>query len=243
MIIGILGLGEVGSAISQLCQQKHQVVSRTRHHDELKGKKIDILHICIPYNQQFASVASKTIKELSPLLTIIDSTVAPGTTQKLQRQTKANLVHAPITGIHPHLYEYLKVFIKPLGASNDQAYQMAKKHFQELGVKTIRFNSPQETELAKLLCTTYYAWNIFFEKWVFDLCRKTKTDFNQVYSQWNKIYNTGYRVTKPNVIRPILKHVPGPIGGHCLMPNINILQSWLKNELTHFMLHQNRHTK
>lgn len=243
MNIGILGLGEVGQAIKKLCQPKHQVYVRDLSFDEIKKKPIDILHICIPYNKIFNSVVKKTIDELKPQLTIINSTVKPGTTKALYQKTKAKLVHAPIIGIHPHLYSHLKIFTKPLGAVNKSSYQLAKKHFNSLGVKTTRFKSPLESELAKILSTTYYAWNILFEKWVHKLCTKTQTDFDQVYTQWNQIYNTGYKNSKPNVIRPILKHQPGPIGGHCLIPNAEILNLWLSDSVTKFILSQNNKAK
>ena len=93
------------------------------------------------------------------------------------------------------------------------------------------------------MSTTYYAWNILFEKYLHQLSKKHKANFNQVYTKWNKIYNAGYKKTKPNVIRPILKHFPGPIGGHCLIPNVKILDKWLKDNFTKFILAQNKAAK
>jgi len=243
MNIGILGLGEVGNAIKKLCIQKHKVFVRTLDSDQIKNNKIDVLHICIPYTDQFEKIIAGAIKQINPVLIIINSTVKPGTTQSLYKKTKALLVHAPIIGDHPHLYKYLKVFTKPLGAVNTKAYKLAQKHFSDLGVKTIRFNSPLESELAKIMSTTYYAWNILFEKYLHQLSKKHKANFNQVYTKWNKIYNAGYKKTKPNVIRPILKHFPGPIGGHCLIPNVKILDKWLKDNFTKFILAQNKAAK
>jgi hypothetical protein len=244
MNIGILGLGEVGQAIKKLCAQKHRVFCRDLKFDEIKRQKIDFLHVCIPYSQDFEKIVTKTIKELKPQLTIIDSTVAPGTTQNLYKKTKSLLAHCPILGKHPHLYRYQKIFQKPIGAINQKAYALTKKHFQELGVKTARFDSPFESELAKLLETTYYSFNIVFEKWVHEICRQKKANFHQVYTTFNQIYNQGYKKTLPNVIRPILKHQPGPIGGHCLIPNVKILRSWLnKDGFLTFILQQNERAK
>lgn len=243
MNIGILGLGEVGSAMKQLCEQKHQVFGRTRHNDELSAKKIDILHICIPYSNEFEKVVVIAIKELEPKLVIIDSTVKPGTTQSIYKKTNTSLVHAPINGIHPNLYKYLKEFVKPLGATSEDAYQQAKTHFEELGVKTTKFDTPLETELAKVMCTTYYAWNILYEKWLHYTAAKNHANFDQVYTQWNTFYNEGYSTSKPNVRRPILTHMPGPIGGHCLLPNLTILKEWLGDDVITFMLTRNNKAK
>jgi len=243
MNIGILGLGEVGQAIKQLCEQKHTVYGRTHTLDELTGKGIDVLHVCIPYTPEFETTVIATIAKLKPKLVIIDSTVEPGTTASIFKKTQTDLVHAPINGIHPHLYKYLKEFVKPLGATSETAYHQAKMHFEELGVKTVRFDSPFETELAKVLCTTYYAWNILYEKWVHELALTNNANFNQVYTQWNELYNQGYQKSKPNVHRPILRHMPGPIGGHCLLPNLNILKNWLNDDFINFMLEKNSQAK
>jgi UDP-N-acetyl-D-mannosaminuronate dehydrogenase len=243
MKIGILGLGEVGSAIKKLVSAKHEVFVRELTFDEIGDKQLDILHICIPFNDKFNSIVAPLIKQTQPKLTIIDATVKPGTTQALHQKTGLNLVHAPIDGVHPHLYEYLFKFTKPIGPVNEASYKLAKKHFQELGVKTIRFNSPMETELAKALSTTYYGWNIIFEKWTHQLCTKLEVDFNQVYTEYNQIYNEGYAQELPNVRRPVLAHKTGEIGGHCVLPNAEILQKMSPNDFTDFLLKQNKKLK
>lgn len=243
MKVGILGVGEVGSAIKELVEKKHQVVVRDLDQDEFSGQNLEILHICIPYTRKFEKIVADAIKETKPQLTIINSTVKPGTTQAIHAKTQANVVHAPMIGDHPHLFKYLGVFTKPLGASSDKAYQLAKDHFETLGVKTTQFDSPLESELAKIMSTTYYAWNILFEKWLWQVSQKNRANFDQVYTQWNQIYNQGYKSSKPNVVRPILKHQPGPIGGHCLLPNAKILDDWLSDEVTKFILSQNKKSK
>jgi len=243
MNIGVLGFGDVGKAISKLCQQKHQVFIKDLDKNEFTNQTIDILHVCIPWNSKFENIISKEIKSLNPKLTIISSTVKPGATQNLYKKTNTLLVHAPVIGVHPHLYKSLKTFTKPLGAVNSQAFLLAQKHFKELGVKVIRFDSPFETELAKIFSTTYYAWNILFEKWLHRVSQKTHTNFDQVYTQWNQIYNAGYKKSKPNVIRPILKHSPGPIGGHCLIPNAKIIDEWLNDAFSNFIISQDKNSQ
>ncbi len=243
MIVGVIGLGEVGKAIRTLCRKKHTVYGRNRSIDQIKGKQIDILHICFGYSDVLVPTVVKAIKELRPKLVIIDATVKPGTTQQIYKKTKIPIVHAPIIGKHPRLYEYLFEIPKIIGAVNEKSYRMAKKHFEELGVKTIRFNSPLESELGKLLCTTYYGWNIIFEKFVHRVCKQLGADPQQVYRQFNQIYNKGYERTLPHVRRPILKHVPGEIGGHCVIPNALIIQKWIKDEFSAFLLSQNEKAK
>jgi len=243
MTIGVIGLGEVGTAIIKLCKQKHRVYGRNRSIDQIKGKIIDVLHICFGYSDVLIPTVVKAIKELRPKLVIIDATVKPGTTQEIYKKTKVPIVHAPIIGKHPQLYKYLFEMPKIIGAVNDKSYRMAKKHFEELGLKTVRFSSPLESELGKLLCTTYYGWNIIFEKFVHRVCKQLGADPKQVYRQFNEVYNKGYARTLPHVRRPILKHVSGEIGGHCVIPNARILQHWFKDEFTAFLLSQNEKAK
>ena len=238
--IAILGLGEVGFAIKKLVDQKHNTFVREIDSDEVAGQSIDIVHICIPYTSKFNSIVIDFINETKPDLAIINSTVKPGTTESIYKMTKADIVHAPILGVHPNLYDYLFKFTKFIGPVNESAYKKAKNHFEDLGVKTKRFNSPRETELAKTLSTTYYGWNIIFEKWVHKLCQDNQLDFDNVYTQYNQNYNQGYQEELPEVTRPVLKHHRGEIGGHCVIPNAQIIQDWIKDDFTKFILEQNK---
>lgn len=231
MIVGILGLGQVGIAIKKLCRKKYHVVGRDITIDEFKSvATIDILHICIPYSETFEQTVVQTIKEVQPALVIIDSTVLPGTTQAIIKKTTVRIAHCPILGKHPNLAEYQKIFLKPVGTNDESVYKMVQKHFQTIGVRTVKFSSSLDSELAKVLDTTYYAWNILFEKWVWDICTSVGANFAEVYTEFNTIYNQGYRKELPLVLRPVLKHRFGPIGGHCLIPNLIILKHWLNKE-------------
>lgn len=243
MIVGIIGLGEVGKAIKKLCQKKHKVYAKTRSINELAGKEVDVLHLCFPYSSSFVDTAVSEIEEFKAKLVINDSSVKPGTTQEIYQKTAIPIVHAPIIGKHPGLYKYLFEIKKIIGPASSESYKAAKKHFEELGIKTIRFRSPLESEMAKILSTTYYGWNIIYEKYVYALCQEFGADFNQVYTKLNRLYNQGYKRTLPNVSRPILKHMEGPIGGHCVIPNAQILNDWLGDELTSFLLIQNAKEK
>ncbi len=243
MIVGIIGMGEVGGAIKKLCEKKHEVYWRTRSEDTLSGKQIDILHLCFPFNENFKQTAIDAINELRPKLVINDSSVEPGVTEDIYSATNTLIVHAPIIGKHPDLYKYLFELDKIIGPINDEAFQLAKLHFEDLGVKTVRFNSPRESELAKILSTTYYGWNIIFEKFVHRLCKEQGLEFDNVYTKLNTLYNEGYAKTLPYVRRPVLKHEDGEIGGHCIVPNARIINSWINDEFTQFLLAQNEKAK
>lgn len=243
MTVGIIGVGEVGTAIRKLCRKKHKVYGRTRRSDELKGKSVDVLHLCYPYTDTFVQTAVNAIRELKPSLVINESSVKPGTTEEICKKTRVSIVHSPVIGRHPGIYQYLFETEKIIGPADEKSYRKAKKYYEDLGLKTIRFKSPLESEMAKLLCTTYYGWSIIFEKFVHRICEQFGADFKEVYTKLNELYNRCYRKTMPHVRRPILKHMPGPIGGHCVIPNAKILNEWLGDEFTTFLLIQNEKEK
>jgi len=252
MNVGIIGFGEVGSAIKRLMESQYTVTTRDINFDELKSP-IDYLHICIPYNQKFEDIVVKAIEELQPRLTIIHSTVKPGTTKQIYKKSKAPIVHSPFMGVHPikpngqfihgqghDLFDYFKRFPKMIGPVTSESAQVAQDHFESVGLETKTFDTSDETEMGKILSTTYYGWNIIFEKWVHSICQQNELNFDQVYTQYNTIYNNGYKQTLPGVVRPVLKHHQGEIGGHCVIPNASIIQDWLQDEFTRFLLEQNK---
>jgi len=231
-IIGVLGTGQVGGAIKKLTKKYFSVLTKNLSEDNLKNNKIDILHVCIPYTKDFSNVVVKQTLLNKPNLVIINLTIKPGTTRQIFNNTKINIVHSPVMGVHPKLYYYLFQFPKFIGPINKTSGKLAKKHFVQMDLKTIVLNNPEETELAKLFDTTYYGLNIVFCKWVKEICSNKKLNFSNVYTKFNHAYNEGYKNTLPNVIRPILKPVPGPIGGTCVVSNAKILNEFIPNKIS-----------
>jgi UDP-N-acetyl-D-mannosaminuronate dehydrogenase len=239
--VGILGIGEVGSAIAKLVKPKHNLYLKDIDKDEIQTKQLDVLHICIPYSKKFPKIITNIISKIKPKLVIIESTVPIETTHLIACKTDSLLVHSPIRGIHPNLVKCLKEFVKFIGPTSSPAAKAAKKYYASLGVKTKILQSSRETELGKLLSTTYYALCITWHQEMERFCRKYKVDFNQAITQFNQTYNQGYQQLKPDVIRPVLS--PGFIGGHCLMPNINLLKQSFKSNFLEQIISSNNKKK
>ena len=102
--VGILGYGEVGQAIAKFYGKP--LIKDINRDDGLNG--VEILHVCIPYNNSFIKTVKGQIKKIKPKLTIIHSTVALGTTKKIG----GAVVHSPVRGVHPKIYEGIKTFVK-----------------------------------------------------------------------------------------------------------------------------------
>ncbi|MFH1392726.1 MAG: hypothetical protein ABIG90_03630 [bacterium] len=221
--IGILGYGEVGKAIAKF--YKNPKIKDLKTDDGLEN--LDILNICIPYSDNFIEIVKKQIKYSKPKLTIIHSTIAPGTTKKIG----GDIVHSPIRGVHPNLYPSIKIFVKYIGADNKKAGLMAQKHLTSLGIKTKLFMPSATTELGKLLSTTYYGLCIAWHGEMDKMCEKLKIDFEKAVTDFNKTYNQGYKKLKmPHVIRPVLYPPKNGISGHCIVPNAEVLSKIFKSK-------------
>lgn len=243
-IVGILGYGEIGKAVARICKEAgFGVLVRDLDIDQLKGGKVDYLHVAIPEkeNKVFVNVVSKIIKELTPKLTIINSSVTPGTTRKIYNNTKLPVVHSPVLGLHPNLYDSIKkYFVKVVAPIDKKSRELAIKHFKDLGLKVVFYKKPENSEAAKLLDLVYFAWNIIFCKWMNEFCRKNRLDFDEVYTKQNQIYNDGYKKLLPNTIRPILIPMPGPITGHCTIPDTELIERMYPNRFTEFIIKENK---
>lgn len=243
-IVGILGHGEIGSAIARICREARlKVLIRELTFDQIKDQKVDFLHVNIPQkdNRQFVDTIVRNIKQLSPGLTIINSSVQVGTCRKIQKLTGADIIHSPVIGVHPHLYESIKFhFRKIIGPVNKNSLKKANLHFKTLKLKTEIFDCAETTEAAKLLDLVRYGWDIIFCKWIKEVCGYLDLNFDQVYTKYNKIYNKGYSKLRPNVKRPMLIPIDGPIGGHCTIEGTILFDKTYSNRFTKFILEEQK---
>lgn len=216
--VGILGYGEVGRAIEKLYPSIVKIKDLDRD-DGLQGVKY--LHICLPFTDSFVKDAIDYITEYSPEYVIIHSTVLPGTTNCIEEAVQSKVIHSPIRGIHPNLYEGLITFVKYIGSNIDCTEVV--EHLNELGVTTKVVNTPETSELAKLLSTTYYGLCIAWHGEMKTMCDSLGVDFSEAVTDWNSSYNEGYtNLDMDHVVRPVL-YPPAKIGGHCILPNVDIL--------------------
>lgn len=227
---GIIGYGQIGKAIAQFYTDPK--IKDLNRDDGLKD--VDVLNICFPYSENFVKLVKKEIAEIKPKLTIIHSTVEPGTTKKIGGM----VVHSPIRGIHPYLCQGIKSMVKYIGADILEAGIMAEEHIRSLGIKPKAFGPSIITELGKILDTTYYGLCIAWHGEMKKVCDKLKVDFDQAVTHFNKTYNEGYvKLGKENVVRPVL-YPPrdNKIGRHCIIPNAKILKKYLDSKAIDLIL-------
>jgi hypothetical protein len=213
MVHIVVGHGEVGSAICEVLGDP-MWVSKTD--GTWNGQPVDVAHICIPYNdeKEFVKVV-KFWKKHSDLV-IVHSSVPVGTCDRL------GVVHSPIRGVHPNLVRGIKTFVKYFGGTNAKSASLI---FENRGITVRVFKEAKTSEALKLLDTTQYGELIKLEKKIYKWCKKNSISFDSVYTEANQDYNEGYlKLGRPEVVRPWLKHVEGPIGGHCVLPNAKLLK-------------------
>lgn len=233
--IGILGYGEIGRSIEQVylkASNKNYDVQITDIDYEGDLSNLDVLNICIPYisKEQFINAISPIILERKPGLTVIHSTIAPGTTEILFKTTGEYVVHSPVRGVHPNLYEGIKTFVKFIGSDSVEAANLATSHYTDLGISTITCESSRTTELGKLFSTTYYGLIIAWHGEMKKVCDSFGVSYEETVSLFNQTYNDGYRdLGRNDVIRPTLYPPENGIGGHCIIPNVKILNNQMES--------------
>lgn len=231
--VGILGYGEIGQSLAKF--YKNPRIKDLNRDDGLSG--VEILHICIPWSNNFAEIVKKEIKEINPKLTIVNSTVAPGTIKSIGGM----IVHSPVRGVHPNLYEGIKTFVKYIGADNKAAAQLAQRHFKGLGIKTKVFFPSITTELGKILDTTYYGICIAWHGEMKEICDKFGVNFEDVVTEFNRTYNEGYtKLGKKQFVRPVLYPPQNGKPKHCIVPNAAILNEYYQSPVFELLLKKYR---
>lgn len=217
----ICGRGEIGQSLRRVLQPYYQMFSLDKNEADLPLRTpIEIMHVCFPFSEEFVSEVKRYQEKYKPKYTVIHSTVPVGTSKE------CNSISSPILGIHPYLDEGIKIFIKFLGGEQSSEVE---HYFRRAGLKTYIFNNSETTELMKILDTSFYGLCIEYTKEVKRLCEQYQVPF-EAWTLWTNNYNTGYQklgypeFTRPNLI-PIMKK----IGGHCILPNAEMLDNKFTN--------------
>ncbi|MEK9208109.1 MAG: hypothetical protein AAB922_06485 [Patescibacteria group bacterium] len=217
-----IGAGEIGKSLHQVFSEKYE--SYLRDKEDLKLENIDVLNICYLPSKDFVKNTKEYIKQYKPRLTIIHSTVAPGTTAKCGEM----VVHSPTHGKHPNLVGGIKTFVKYIGGDDTYAVYIADKFLKGAGIKTKIVANSKTSELSKIFCTSYYGWNLLFMKEMAKMCKKENVPFHEVYIDWNWLYNIGYeQLGMPQFRRPVLEPIKGKIGGHCVVENCTLYDNFI----------------
>ncbi len=247
----IVGLGEIGHTLLALYREAKEKFStygldldmeKMKLLNQSKDKvpaKVDILQICLPCSGQekFADTIKGYVDQYKPKLTIINSTVPPGTTLKVAAACACLVAHSPSRGVHinpEHMVWEMKRWTKYVGGADAAASKAAKVHFKNLGLKVKVLKSCRETELAKLFETTYRAWMIACFQEMHRISRAFDAEFDEAVDFIEDTH-------KERFDRPVM--FPGVIGGHCLIPNAELLLKCYDSDFLRLILTSNEKRK
>jgi len=209
----IFGMGEIGSAIFELLTNRGfdcigwdlDKAKEERHN----YKKLDFIHVCIPYSENFEDIV-RTLSNDYKVPIIIHSTVKPGTSKAL------HCCYSPVRGVHKSMVKDLEYYEKYYAVNTDFSHDAFTKRFE----KTNLVADSTDLEYTKILVdTTYYGWIIAYRKHV-DKIHPVYWEFAEEIH--DKLGN-----------RPIMYNDNKPIGGHCVVPNLELIDIPLFREVIH----------
>ena len=226
----VVGLGEIGLPILKLLSKQNNVVGydidkklmNNVKFTKFQDTQTSFLHIAIPVTQKFITNVIALFKKFSPECIVIHSTISPGTTEYLQKKMSIPIIYSATRGVHKSmlrdLKRYTKFFVISSNAPKKQwAASTYSKKMKSCGIKTQKMSKPETLELAKIICdTSYLGWLI---------------NYSQISNMIAKTYNVNYdemwlfsdEIHKFLGNRP--KMYPGYIGGHCVIPNLDLLHN------------------
>ena len=86
---------------------------------------------------------------------------------------------------------------------------------KKCGIKTKKVSNPITLELSKIICdTSYYGWLINYAQMSRMIAEKYDADYNEMWSFSEEIHK--FLGNRP-------KMFPGFIGGHCVIPNLKLI--------------------
>jgi len=220
----VLGMGEVGETLFDLLVERGFDCigidvdnSKCKNYSENSTiENPEYLHVCLPGELiEFVDITSNWISKIEGLkVIIIHSTVRPGTTKKIQEKSKVPVLFSPVRGVHRRFLEDMKKYTKVFASDKKQLVPEIKLDLEKRFQKIDWMPTTKTAELAKILIdTTYYGWLINFAQITKMICDKEGVDFDEMW-KFADNYEQGERP----------KMYPGIIGGHCVIPNLSLLE-------------------
>jgi hypothetical protein len=222
----ILGMGEVGETLFDLLvDRKFDCVGidldntkckKYAENDDIKNP--EYLHVCLPGELTgFTDIVLDWIHKINNVqVVIIHSTVKPGTTKIIQEKSSIPILFSPVRGVHKRFLNDIKKYTKFISFDGIEIDSKIKIDLENRFEKVDWMSTTKTAELAKILVdTTYYGWLINYAQITKMICEKENVDFDEMWKFADEIHeNLGNRP----------KMFPGIIGGHCVIPNLDLIE-------------------
>ena len=226
----VAGLGEIGYPILKLLSKKQTTVGYDIDKSSMNESKFktlqdtqtSFLHIAIPVTTKFDSNILELNKKFKPECIVIHSTISLGTTERIQKKLSIPLIYSATRGVHKRMLKDIKRYMKFFAISkNAPKKQWAIKTFsrkmKNCGVKTRQMSTPETLELGKILCdTSYLGWLINYAQLTNMIAIQYNIDYDEMWTFSDEIHK--FLGNRP-------KMYPGFIGGHCVIPNLDLMHN------------------
>ena len=230
----VAGLGEIGLPILKLISKKENVVGYDLNKElmnENKFKKFQtlstsFLHIAIPVTKKFNSNIIKLYNKFQPECIVIHSTIPPGTVEYIQEKIKSPIIYSATRGVHKRMSKdikrYTKFFVISKNAPRKKwAITTYIKKMKKYGIKTKQMSKPETLELAKILCdTSYLGWLINYSQITNVIAKNHGVNYDEMWTFSDEIHE---------ILGNRPKMFPGYIGGHCVIPNLDLINNQTLN--------------
>ena len=234
MRILIVGYGEIGKAVHKHFSRFNDMQWQDVNAGTATHGRYDILHTCIPYSEDFVKTMQGYIDQYKPIFTISHSTTPIGTHRLINRP----VIHAPVRGRHKNLAKALGEY--QMYVSEDYI-QAGLYYLMDCEVPIVVCQKHETTEAAKLLELMQYGVNIEFARYAKTVCDTFDLDYDEVVKDYGISHNvTIAKIDGRNLTKPILEPPKGKIGGHCVIPGMEILERQIPSELNQAVLRVNK---
>jgi len=224
----VVGLGEIGYPILKFLSKKQITVGYDideRLMNKSKFKKFQdtqtsFLHIAIPVTSKFELNILQLYKKFKPECIVMHSTIGPGTTERIQKKLGVPLIYSATRGVHKRMLKDIKRYTKFFAISQNApnkiwAQKTYRLKMKNSGVKTKQMSKPVTLELSKILCdTSYLGWLINYSQITNMIAKSHDVEYDEMWSFADEIHQ--FLGNRP-------KMYPGFIGGHCVIPNLDLI--------------------
>ena len=230
----VAGLGEIGSPILKIILKKeiaigydlNEKLMNKNEFKKLENIPTSFLHVAIPANTKFDSNLVKLTKKFQPECIVIHSTISPGTIERLQTKISVPIIYSATRGVHKRMLKDIRRYTKFFAISNTAprkrwAIQSYTKKMKNYGVKTKQMSKPETLELAKILCdTSYLGWLINYSQITNVIAKNHGVNYDEMWTFADEIHK---------ILGNRPKMYPGYIGGHCVIPNLELIDNQTLN--------------
>ena len=135
----VVGLGEVGGALATVLERTAPILKLDIEPQDF-GEPIEVMHLCVPFTgkSRFEEIALSYIERFKPALTIVNSTVLPGTTRTIAQRCAPSGRLQSGAGKRVRMAQDLLHYRKFVAASEPETARLAEEHLQQAGMQTHR---------------------------------------------------------------------------------------------------------